>query len=268
MNDRFHIAVRTVGALEPARAKQLADALSISTYDVRIRLKTPMPRSLSIFASQAEVEQAANAIRGDDLIVITYREAQLPPQQPFAAFRMGRTQTGFIFEDRRKQRIKLTFDEIGMLVIGYRGDINEKTELQARPPTYITHGARTGYKVDVKTTRQRDVTMFAAFFPMKPDQTPVHVVADHFDFSCLGKQKGSSDMINQRKLCEIIERALTETPIDRRLLEHRVYPDMVPHNRRACPDAAFAAAQMIYWEQVARQQSGYLNACAMSAKTH
>ncbi len=263
MNDRFHLAVRTVGILEPARAKQLADALGISTYDVRVRLKTPMPRSLSIFVSQAEAEQAAKSIRGDDLIVIAYREAQLPPQQPFAAFRMGRTEAGFIFEDRRKQRVNLEFDDIDLLVIGYRGDINEKTELQARQPIYTHHGARTAYKVDVKTTRQRDVTMFAAFFPTRPEQNAVHVVADHFDFSCLGKQKGSSDMINQRKLCEIIERALADKPIDRRLLEHRVYPDMVPHNRRAAPDAAFAAAQLIYWEQVARQQGGYLNACAM-----
>jgi len=260
MNDRVHLAVQTVSLLGLARVKQLAGALGISTYDVRMRLKAPVPRSLAVFASEAEADATAQAIRGDDLIAVTYHEKHLPPQQPFAAFRMGRKQAGFIFEDRRKKRVELSFDDVGMLVVGYRGDINEKTELQARPHLHHHNGARTSYTVEVKTTRQRDVTMFATFFSTDLKQQAVHIVADHFDFSCLGKHKGASDMINQRKLCEIIEQALSDKPIDRRLLEHRVYPELVAHNRRTAPDAAFAAAQLIYWEQIAQQQGGYFNA--------
>lgn len=261
MENRYHLAMRAEQPLEPLRVKQIADCLGISAYDVRMRIKTPVLRSMSIFQDEAAAHDAASQVHSGDLTTIVYRELELPAAAPFAAFRMGRQSDGFIFEDRKGQRLSRSFAEIALFVVGLRSDINQESSLEDTTTYQELHGRRYSYRVDVVKKRQRALTMFVAFFPVDANAPTIHLVADQFDFSCLGKQKGGSDMINQRKVVELVERALVDTPVDKRLLEHRVYPDIVPHNRRCAPDAAFAAAQLIRWEHDAKLQGGYLNTC-------
>ena len=267
MLDRFHIAVATPQPPTRIVIEHVARTVDLTSYDSRLRLRSVLPRSVAFRSAAEHALAVARRIQCPDLIRIVYREADLPPRSPFAAFRMGRTADGFIFEDRHEERISIGRSDIHLVVLGQKTSTSIESGIEYSDQ-YFEDGreySRSHMMVNQVRRRRKRRATFISFFRRNPNAAPIRILTDVFDFRCLGRHRGHSDHDNSRKLLDMIDAAIVGLPADRRLMDTSIGPTTIPHNPRTSPDVEHAAAYLVYWEFLARQHpDGLFDATGLS----
>lgn len=247
--------------------EHIAKVLKLTTYDARLRLRTSLPRSIAFEPTYEQAVELARRLHCDRMFTILYKEANLPPHEPFAAFRMGRAGDGFIFEDKRGQRRTIERSQAAFVVFGRVTTTGVKSELHLTSATYGMQGASIPMRLEKVDKRLSEQSLSIVFFDRDPAVPPVRIISTTFDFQCLGRHIGQSDNVNGLKLMEIVEATWPDVPTDRRLMETKVGETMVPHNRRKCPDVEYAASVMLYWEHLARTHASRFYNAAFAAES-
>lgn len=270
MLDRFHIAVTSSRPLTRTTIELVSGTLGLTVYDARLRLLSAFPRSIAFRRDSAQAMDLAQRLYCPELSRIVYRESDVPPQQLFAAFRMGRTLDGFIFEDRQGERTTVPRNDISRVVIGMKTTTSTESSIEYSDCNYQygAEGARSPMMFNQVRRRRRRHAMFFTFFSHVPNARPIRIVTDVFDFRCLGRQRGLSDHANARRLFDMIDAAIVDIPADRRLLDTGVSPTSVPHNPRLAVDVEHAASFLVYWDCLARKHpDGLFDATGQSVET-
>ena len=254
MLDRFHIVLSTAQPLSRQVIHHVASAVGLSPYDVRLRLNSKLPRSVAFRSDRDEAVALARRVVARDVVVVVYRESAFPLVSPFNAFRMGRTPDGLVFEDRSGARRPLDRSDMEFVVFGKKTSISTETNLEYAESSIVLH-ERTHVSPPLKVVKKRNKAMstFIVFFPRDRDLMPIRIVTNNFDFQCLGRDIGMSDLVSAGRLVTIIEEVTHRIPSDRRLMETDVVESMIAHNRRASPDPEYAASALLLLEHLAIQ---------------
>lgn len=268
MNSRFHIAVRIEYPATRAVLEHIASVLGMSSYDAKLRLRSSFPKSAAFCADYGEALELARRLCDSSFTSILYEGSNLPAVLPFDAFRMGRTPDGFIFENKREERRTLSATDTAFVVFGRKTTSSMQSEIQMTNRTYGMHGASPMISIQHVRRRHSEHSLFIVLFPKTPTEPPIRIVSDVFDFRCLGHDIGPSDNVNGLKLMQVFEAGLPDVVIDRRLMGENVTEASIPHNRRRSPDVEFAAATLLYWDQLAHRYDRRFFNAAMAFDEH
>ncbi|MCA9256502.1 MAG: hypothetical protein KDA33_12730 [Phycisphaerales bacterium] len=255
MIDRFHVVVTTPQPPLRGVIEHVARATGLTVYDARLKLRSLAPRSIAFRPGAAEALDLAQRLEFPDIIRIVFRETDLPPVAPFAAFRMGRTADGFVFEDKRGHRRSIGRADVALVVVGQKTTSETATSIEYSACNYEPgpRGSRSPVTVNQVRRRSKRHARFVTFFPLDDSAAPIRIVTDVFDFSCLGRHRGLSDHENAIKLSDMIDAAIAGLEVDRRLLETTIEASTLPHNHRTFADDEHAASCLIHWERLAAQ---------------
>ncbi len=256
-DDYFHLALAFAHDPDRDTLAAIADATGRTAYDVRLRLRGGVPKSIARVASVEAAQMMAAKLHGPEITTIVYREAGLPPMPPFETLRIARGRAEMRFANRRDEQRIEPDENISLIVYGRRPVVTRTSEFRSTsklmgPVSVAGAGARMSIQRVVK--KNVDTELFIHFFPRDPGEQPIELPGGRMNYDCLGKHRGPSDMANMQRLIAAIEKFLPDVPVDKRLMEAGAGgSDAVFYNRRSGAPASTAIATLIHWQHLAER---------------
>lgn len=262
MNDaaiahRVHVAISPLQSADPAIVKAMAQITGKTAYDLRLKLKGDVPKSLLTCGSIAEAEAVALRLNELGLTTLVYREVDLPPQLPFPAFRLAKGGSLLRLTDRPGNERTLDARDVMLIVYGRRIIQSTHSELKSVRKFSMGGAAITGMpttRVHTEVEKHREVACehFCLVFPFDVNEPAVEFSERGVDYACLGRFMQRTKPANHRILVGQLRKLLAGVPCDERLLAGQSGNQGEGfYNRKRAPDSSWAYATLIYWEMLA-----------------
>ncbi|MBN2562988.1 MAG: hypothetical protein JXQ75_18855 [Phycisphaerae bacterium] len=253
-NERVHLAVCPIGTADGETFRNIAAVTGATAYDLRLRLKGDLPRSVACYDSVEEAEARAQRLNELGLTTIVYVQEDLPFEKPFEVFRLGRDGTHLELAHRRGEALVMPASDVALAVVGRRNRTSTTTEHRFERRYYMGHGGMSGLAHVEEQKRQTEATLFLILFPREFPGRAVEFCQDKLDYSCLGDKRAPTKRESFLVLLGRLREFLSEVPIDKRLLAGQsTNRGDIYYNRRVAEDSSLANATLIYWQTLAEQ---------------
>ncbi len=258
-DSRVHLAVCPTRTDDAALLKEIAAVTGLTAYDLRLRLKSDLPRSLMCCTSMEEAEGKAAQLNELGIATLVYRQQDLPPLAPLAVRRLKRSGRRFRFEGRGDVARDVPADEIVLMVFGRRTLTTKTTEMNVGRKFSAGYSVMAGYPVsrysaNVTSKLSRQDEHFLMAYTLDMAAPAIEFAQETMDFSCLGNRKGRTRIENIQILAAILQKLLPAVPVDLRLLKGQSgNSESACYNRRLVADSSSAYATLIFWQFLAER---------------
>ncbi len=256
-DDYFHLALAFAHDPDRETLAAIADATGRTAYDVRLRLRGGVPKSIARVASIEAAQMMAAKLHRPNITTLVYREAGLPTMPHFETLRIARARGEMRFTSRRDETRVVSDENVSLIVYGRRPIVTRSSEFRSTSrlmgPTSIA-GAAARMSIQRVVKKHVDTELVIHFFPRDPATQPIELPGKRMNFDCLGKHRGPSDTVNMQRLIAAIEKFLPDVPVDKRLMEAGAgNSDAVFYNRRSGAPPSTAIATLIHWQHLAER---------------
>lgn len=140
-----------------------------------------------------------------------------------------------------------------LVVFGRKMHVRTESRLEYSEVNPVHERTRLSPGVNVVNTRRKNWSTFVTFFACNPEAHPIRIVAEDFDFQCLGRAIGMSDLVSGQRLVSWIDDVTKGVPSDRRLMETGVVESTIPHKHANSSDPEHAVSVILHLEHRAGQ---------------
>ncbi len=254
---RFHVAASGFPSDDAALLKEVGRITGGAAYDVRLRMKGDLPRTMVCAKSMSDAEDIAARLNDLGLTTIVYREEDLPPLVPFPVYRIARAGALLKLLDRRGNPRMINTADIVLLVYGRRMITSSQRELKCERRFSMRNVPMVGMPTsslhtEVEINRAIAREDFLLAFTFDPDAAPIEFSERGIDYACMGRFIQPTKIENHRAVVKRIRKLCAGVPFDERLLAGQsTNLGEAFYNRRRAPDSSWAYATLIHWEMLA-----------------
>jgi hypothetical protein len=259
-DDFYHLVLDASNPLEPPVIQHLSALFELSAYDLRLRMRGGLPRSVVRANDLAHVRSMVPHVCRFGVTSIVYREAGLPPCLPVLA-RTLRVENRLV---RIRQKLgsgfELAIERLTLRIVGRRerresyGEFDDDVGISRRNPA-----ARLEY---VKRYRN-DVSTVALLFSGNPAEPAVVIDPEMLAFAALFDHPAATDELNMQRLLADLDVQLGSVPVDRRLMAAGRASANLFFDRRSGFSDFLANAYLVFYSHLARTRPGFhLDLCA------
>ncbi|MFH1419718.1 MAG: hypothetical protein ABII12_15710 [Planctomycetota bacterium] len=256
---RIHLAICPTRTDDAALLREIAAVTGMTAYDLRLRLKSELPRSVICCDSIEEAEEKAARLNRLGLSTLVYRQEDLPPLAPLRIRRLKRSGQLFRFEGRGDVAQEMPAGEIILMVYGKRTMTTTTTEMDVGRKFSAGYSVMAGYPVsrysaNVTSKLSREDEHFLMAYTLDAAAPAIEFAQGCMDFSCLGSRKARTRIENIQILVSTLQKLLPAVPVDLRLLKGQSdNSESAFYNRRLVSDSSSAYATLIFWQYLAER---------------
>jgi hypothetical protein len=251
---RYHLVIPPQDDPPRELVQTIAGTVGATPYDIRLRMRSSIPRPVARLLDQAAAESAADAVAQFGVSVVMYEESRLPPVLPFEAHKLVRGGDRLKFTDRKEAVCEVATADVPLMIFGVRRSESFSIEMKTNT-TYTSQGAMHTSQEAVKK-KEVEAEHFIMLMRRNPLLPAIVIPMRRMDYACLGKHRTTSNQRNIILLGRALVQALTEAVVDERLLTHRGSGTDAYFNRRRATDATLADATLIQWQWLAERTDG------------
>jgi len=239
--------------------KEIAAVTGLAAYDLRLRLKSELPRSVMCCDSIEEAEAKAARLNALGLTTLVYRQQDLPPLAPLRVRRLKRSGRLFRFEGRGDVARDMPANEIVLMVFGRRTMTSTTTEMDVGRQFSAGYSVMAGYPVtrysaNVTSKLSREDEHFLMAYTLDTAVPAIEFAQACMNFSCLGNRRARTRIENIQILLATMRKLLPAVPVDLRLLKGQSdNSESAFYNRRLVQDSSSAYATLIFWQSLAER---------------